>query len=317
MGLKETLKKQPFFPILKFCLYPILLLRKVYYRKRNKYLTLHNPKKLADICYYRNFCKHINWDNPQNLIEKQRWILHHTDISLWTLLADKYRVRHYLEERGWGNILVKLYGKWDKAEDIDFNSLPDSFVIKTNHGSGDVILVRDKKKTDLEQVRKRMKKFLNRPFGYADAEIQYLKIKPCIIAEELLVQDGPFPVSLVDYKFYVIHGQPQACGVFFNRKKDEKGVMTYDAVLYDASWNKMKDSPDFPKPVCYEQMIKFCSEMCSQFPFVRMDFYEVGGMLYFGEFTFTPAALGKSHAVGMKEFEEWGKLMNLKIYRNE
>lgn len=298
--------------LISFFTYPYRRMKSAYFCARNKYLTLYNPKKLADICYHKNFGGHIDWKHPQDMIEKQRWLMFNSDISLWSLLADKYRVRSYLEEKGWGNILVKQYGKWNKAEDISFESLPNSFVLKTNHGSGEIILVPDKSHADLELIRRKMAKYIRTPFGYGAAEIQYLSIVPCVFAEELLIQDGGLSSSLVDYKFYTFHGVPVACAIMFNRRYNLKGDMSYDTALYDANWNKInRETLDFPKPKTYNQMTKFCKEMCSQFPFVRMDFYEVNGKLYFGEFTFTPAALGKSHVISYELIKEWGSLMNI------
>ena len=178
----------------------------------------HFPRIWFEILYKRQYGHRFNWNNPQDLIEKQRWIQFKTDISEWTRLADKYRVREYIEEKGYGDILVPLLGKWDNAYNIDFNKLPDSFILKTNHGYGEVIIVKNKTNVAVNSIRTDMDNYLHTPFGYGGAETHYLKIKPCIIAEELLVQDGEVPSSsLIDYKFYTFHGQPKYCAVFFNR----------------------------------------------------------------------------------------------------
>lgn len=255
------------------------------------------PKWMANRVYKRNFGRGINWENPTEMNEKIRWIQFNTDISKWTLLADKYLVREYLSNIGYSNLLVKTYGKWEKAEEIDFNSLPDKFVIKTNHGCGSVYVVNNKSNIDLEVLRENLKKDLSKKFGDGNVEFHYKGIKPIIFAEELLEQDGDFSSSLVDYKFYTCSGNPIACGVMFNRSiKDHR----YNVRMYDMLWkehkewlNEKADTGDgnIPIPVCFDQMKKMCKELCKEFPFVRLDFYEVKGKLYFGEFTFTPAAL--------------------------
>lgn len=277
-------------------------------------LQKYYPQFWFERIYKKAYGHLYNWDNPQDLVEKQRWIQFMTDISDWSRLADKYRVREYLSEKGYDKILVPLYGKWDSANEIDFSSLPDSFVLKTNHGYGEVILVKDKSKVDIDKVRADIDNYLHTPFGYKKAETHYLKIKPCIIAEELLGQDGCFASSsLVDYKFFTFHGQPKYCAVFFNRS-----MKTHHAQcqLYDMDWHLIEkpegEVVEIPRPTTFSRMIKACQDLSSQFPFVRMDFYEVKGKLYFGEFTFTPAALNrKSSVFNPERLVEWGKYMDL------
>ena len=258
--------------------------------------NIKGVKSYADYRYKQCFGRSINWDNPVEMNEKIRWIEFNTDTVKWTQLADKYRVRGYLEGRGYGDILVKLYGKWDRAEDIDFSKLPNQFVIKTNHGCGSVYIVSDKRTANLEEIRLSLSKDLKNRFGFDSAEPHYLNINPVIIAEELLQQDNSFSTSLVDYKFYCVYGQPLYCAIMFNRNVD---THKYEVKLFDMEWKDCSDRLDekvkltnitVPKPKNLESMIAFCKDVCAEFPFVRMDFYEVNGKLYFGEFTFTPAA---------------------------
>ena len=112
---------------LKIVLYPFYwLYKKVQYKYAEK-----NPQKWADRRYKKKFGRNINWNSPTEFNEKIRWMQFNTDTTMWSFLADKYRVREYLKEKGYEHILVKLYGKWDKAEDIDFDLLPNSFILKT------------------------------------------------------------------------------------------------------------------------------------------------------------------------------------------
>lgn len=308
MQQMKALKK-----FLKIILYPLLwIYRKEQYRR----YSMMSPKRLAEILHRKYFKRNIDWENPRDLNEKIRWMQFYTDTSEWSRLADKYAVREYIQEKGYGDILVKLYGKWDKAEDIDFDSLPNSFILKTNHGSGEIIAIEDKQNVDLEKVRRKMQKYLETPFGVISAEPHYLKIKPCIIAEELLIQDGNISSSLIDYKFFCFHGKPVACGVFYDRDmKTHRNGMT----PYDMEWNKHEEwrkenltasFKDIPCPVTFERMKQACHDLASQFPFVRMDFYEVNGHLYFGEFTFTPAALNGG-SFTQERMIEWGNLLKL------
>lgn len=304
----KTIKK-----IIKTIFYPLY----VVYKKQQYNYAKNNPKIWADKVHKRNFGYTINWENPRDLNEKIRWLQFNSDTTLWSILADKYRVREYIESKGYGNILVKLYGKWDKADDIDFDQLPQSFVLKTNHGCGEIILVKDKTKIDITAIKKKIQKYLDTPFGVENAEPHYLKIKPCIIAEELLTPDTNFSSSLIDYKFYCFNGKPVACGVFYDRDIE---LHRNNITPYDMNWNKHPEwrrnntnttIREIPRPITLEQMIKACNELASEFPFVRMDFYEVNGKLYFGEFTFTPGALGKG-AISEEKIKEWGQLIKIK-----
>lgn len=286
-----------------------------FYRWGKNQKTKHtSPKKLSEKLYRRRFGRNIDWAHPRELNEKIRWMLLNTDTSMWTLLADKYKVREVVRQKGYGGILVPLYGVWEKASDIDFSQLPDSFVMKTNHGSGHVFTVLDKSKADLESIRKDLADFLKEPFGWKAAELQYYNIPRRIIAEKVLPNDKPFSSSIVDYKFYCFNGEPFLCGVFYDRGKHK------NASFYDMDWHRhdewrtpsLADVPqkEIPRPETFEQMRKACKGLAAEFPFVRMDFYEAEGKLYFGEYTFTPAALGGG-SLSLEILEKMGDLLEL------
>ena len=305
--------------IIRFLLAPFILVRRYYW----KYLMYYRPKQWANKLFCLSYGRSINWDDPKDMNEKQRWIQFMTDTSEWTKLADKYKAREYVASKGLSDILVKLYGVWDDTSLIDFSMLPNSFVMKTNHGCGDVMIVKDKAKIDEFLIREKFKEYLRKPYGYEAAEYHYLSIKPLVIAEELLVEDSNFSTSLIDYKFYVFHGEPQACAVFFNR---EIGTHNVSYALYDMNWNCIENNnkhmldPNgvfIPKPHTLDQMIDACHRLTKQIPFVRLDFYEVNNKLYFGEFTFTPSGLNNRSNVYTKErMDTWGELMDLTIYPN-
>ena len=189
-----------------------------------------SPKTLAQHLYKKRLGKRIDWDNPKDLNEKIQWLKFYSDTSEWTRLADKYEVREYVKEKGFGENLVKLYGKWDKAENIDWVSLPDKFVMKVNNGSGDVVVCSDKKKLDINEVSKYFNKMLKRKYGFSTAEPHYLDIPPCIIAEEMLdVSKQPIvSSSLIDYKIWCFEGKPECVWACYNRKKGSVEVATYD-----------------------------------------------------------------------------------------
>lgn len=250
-------------------------------------------KQVINHVYKTATGKIMNWDNPCDYNEKINWLKLYSDTSLWTLYADKYRVRKHIEDMGLSELLVPLLGKWDKAEDIDFDKLPDSFVIKTNHGSGDVIIVKDKQKANVQEIRQQLNKNLKTPYGKYQGENHYLKIPPCIIAEPLLEQNSELSCSLIDYKMICFDGEPFSTLCFFNRQNGH-----YEFELHDLNWEYQPDYLVYndhsrrgggviPKPISYDKMLKAAALLSKGFPQVRVDFYEIEGKLYISELTFT------------------------------
>ena len=256
------------------------------------------PKKLIDYRFHDVYGRFINWNSPQTLDEKINWLKLYSDTSLWPNLADKYEVRKYVSERGFSDSLVKLYGKWEKVEDIDWNSLPNQFIVKTNNGSGDVIKCSDKSSFDYSKNIKLLKNLLQLKFGYDMGEQQYAKMRPCIIVEELLDSENQAfqSDSLIDYKILSFDGRPAYVWVCFNRTSHST-----DVAVYDLDWNFHPEfsistshyklcTKTLPRPKALDEMVQMASVLSKGFPFVRVDLYEVGGKPYFGEMTFTPAA---------------------------
>lgn len=255
---------------------------------------LRTPKRIISWLYSYVLGKKMNWDNPQDLNEKINWLKVYGDTSMWPLLADKYRVREYVRKKGLGELLVPLYGKWDSGSDVDFESLPSQFVIKTNHGSGEVLVVKDKSSINQDKVREDLNRWLKERYGFLQGEPHYLKIKPVIIAEKLLVEkNNSFSSSLVDYKVWCFNGKPYCIWACYSRTKEATYVGTYDLNWnYHPEWSVFTDhykdgGPVVTKPQSFNEMIKAASILSEGFPQVRVDFYDVDGKLYFGEMTFT------------------------------
>lgn len=261
--------------------------------KKTKYRILP-VKTVISKEFYKTFGHPLNWENPCDLNEKINWLKLYSDTSLWTELSDKYKVREYIKEKGLSHILVKLYGCWNNAEDIDFDKLPQSFVLKTNNGSGDVIVVKDKSEINMDKIRKELNIALKQKFGYSHGEPHYLMIKPCIIAEQYLEQSSDsYTTSIVDYKIWCFNGKPNFIWTCYSRSKDGVLVETRDL-----DWNYHPEKSVFthhykdgkgivPKPKCLSQMIDIAAKLSYGFPQVRVDLYEIEGRVYFGEMTFT------------------------------
>ena len=272
---------------LKALLWPLVKIR----RWHENYLRRTNPEKLYSIWHKRATGVYLNIDNPQTLDEKIAYLSFRTDTSEWSRLADKVRVREYVEECGYCEYLPKLYGTWERTEDIDFDKLPSAFVIKTNNASATNILVRDKSKIDEGTVRKQLDEWLKIDYGYLVCEPHYSRIKPLILAEEFLgLGSGKL---LVDYKLYLINGAPRFVQVMSDRKENSH---SFSVNMMDMDWTPHPEycskhhpqSDSIEKPRSLAKMIEIATRLSKDYPFVRVDFYEVEEKPVFGEMTFTP-----------------------------
>lgn len=300
--------------VLRTVFYPLVLIRRAYIRKRNAKWAEENPKALANYFYKSMSGRDINWEHPLDLSEKINWMKFHSDTTLWTKYADKYLVREYVEKQGLSDILVKLYGVWEHAEDIDFDTLPNKFVLKSNHACGTVMIVKDKSKLDINKTREILNNWLTMKIGKDTAEPHYLSIKPLLMAEEYLESEDVN--GLIDYKLFTVHGNTELVMVCSERVIGTSAQIS----LYDTDWNfslqkldvtyQKKAPTKIPKPTRFEEMKKYAAILAKDFPFVRMDFYEVNGKVYFGEMTFTPKG-GYCSTLSSEEQLRIGKLITL------
>jgi len=276
------------------------------------------PIRVAKLRYMYIMHKWPHFEHPKDLNEKINYLKFYGDTSKWPMLTDKYAVRKYIESIGLGDTLVKLYGKWDSVEDIDWDSLPDKFVMKCNNGSGDVLICKDKAKLNIEATKRYFDKMLHREFGVVSGEPHYALIKPCIIAEELLdASTQPCgSSSLVDYKIWCFNGNPHSVWCCYNRKQYHANVG-----VYDLNWQYHPEASIFtkhyimgqqqlPKPICLDKMIELAEKLSVGFPILRVDLYEVNGHVYFGELTFTSQS-GCMDYFSKKFLNETGALINL------
>lgn len=249
---------------------------------------------------YRNiFKRYPDLDFPCDLVEKTYWLQLHSDTSLWTVCADKYRFRDYVKGLGLEHYLPKLYAKWDDTESMNFDNLPDTFILKTNNGCAQCIIVDKSEGYDIGSIRKSFDRWLNVPYGYAGAQLHYTRIKPCIIAEELLIpseEDKSIsPNSLIDYKIWCFKGIPECVWVAYNR---HDGAFV-DMDLFDTEWNSLSNNlkdtftdryrPEviIPRPKCLEELLCLASKLSTPFEEVRADFYVINDKPVIGELTFT------------------------------
>lgn len=254
-----------------------------------------NPELVVRIRYFLRFHRRINLNNPKTLNEKIQYLSLRTDTSEWTRLSDKFLVREYVKECGLENILVHQYGVWDSADEIDFSMLPDRFVIKTTHRSGDAIFVKDKSQTDMAFLKEQIGLALKRTYGLSEGNLHYSRIHPRVIAEELLENDAvsaSYSSSVIDYKIWCFNGKAYYIWTCSGRIGNCAGVMMYDTV-----WNAHPEYSIFtrhywradilPEPDGLAEMIAAAEKLAAPFPVVRVDMYDIGGRIFFGEMTFT------------------------------
>lgn len=269
--------------------------------KRYEKLVDEDRKKAIDIMWRLTYSKPFPWDNPQTLDEKITWLSGMSDTSKWTKYADKYEVRKYVEEQGLKDILTECYGVWTSVDEIDYDSLPHSFVIKCTHDSGSTVVVRDKDTMDRNAVNAFLREKLKHRMGYLTCEPHYTSIKPRIMAEEL-IQFNPdgFSKSLVDYKFWVFNGKAFWAFICYDREVGIDAGEGYHVVydLFDLkTWQPTRQYisekfrnvafKDVPRPKNLDKMIEYAEKLSEGMPLVRVDFYNIDGKIYFGELTFT------------------------------
>lgn len=257
-------------------------------------LTLINPKLNTAVTYYVKFRKRWDPQHPITLNDKILWLKYNTywNNSTITMCVDKYRVRTYLEERGFGFLLNDLLGVYYKAEDIEWDKLPEKFAIKYNNGAGCNLIVSDKGSLDIKSAEKTINKWFKTKPWLGWAEMQYKNVKPCIIIEKYLgTESGEYPE---DYKFYCFNGKSKYVMICVDRGAKREPKYFY----FDREWNMMPFTSDYfsdpdrkiAKPEFIDEAFDIAEKLAAPFPFVRTDLYIVGGKIYFGELTFTPSA---------------------------
>lgn len=282
---------------------------------------MHFPETLVRIRYFVRFHNFLDLENPKTLNEKILYLSLRTDTDIWTTLSNKFDVRAWVSSKGLSNILVPLYQYVKLGDSINENFLPASggFVIKTTHGCGDVRIFKEKTDFVQEQVLDFFKPFLSTAYGALEGGKHYMRIKPGLIIEKLLVNDEDslkYSSSLIDYKFWCFNGFPRFCMVCTNRTSE-----SLELLVYDEHW---KAHPEYivqghgrvlgnpiPKPINYERMLEICCLLSKDFPCVRVDLYNLKGIIYFGEMTFT--SLGGMMNYYTDEFQlKAGSMIHLK-----
>lgn len=270
---------------------------------------IFSDKTYLKILYNAYTKKHLNLDNPVTFTEKLQWLKLHNTSELCTQMVDKYGVREFVREKMGEEYLIPLLGVWERFDDIDFDSLPDKFVLKCTHDSGSVVVCRDKSLLDKKKARRKLEKGLKRNYFWRGREYPYKNVPPRIIAEQYTVDEND---ELNDYKFFCFDGEPKMLFYASERFTPGAGGVKFD--YYDMelnhldiqSYGNLNAKPEnylkpFPE---FEKMKELAKILSSGFTHVRVDLYLVKGCIYFGEMTF-------HHDGGFVPFipEKWDKIL--------
>lgn len=272
-------------------------------------LMQKNIIKVSDETYlkflYKNrYHKELNLENPQTFNEKMQWLKLYNRKPEYTNMVDKYEVKKYVEEKIGKEYIIPTLGIWDKFEEINFETLPNEFVLKPTHTSGNIFICKDKQKINYEKLKKEVRKWLKRNYYYTGREWPYKNIKPRIIAEQYMVDESK--EELKDYKVFCFHGIPKFIEVDFGRfTQHKRNIYSLDWRLLDLRIKYPTDpSASIKKPEGLETIVKVAKILSENIPFVRVDMYSINKDIYFGELTFF-------HDSGFDDFEpeEWNQKM--------
>ena len=257
----------------------ILINRRAHFLDDKTYLSL---KFRSAMGYW------MDWNNPKTYNEKLQWLKVYYHNPLWTTLVDKYDVKKYVASVIGEQYIIPTLGLWDSFDEIDFDSLPDQFVLKCTHDSGGLVICKDKRSFNIEQARKKIEKSIHTNYFWRGREWPYKNVKPRIIAEKYMEDSST--QDLRDYKFFCFDGEVKA--LFIASERNTKGAEV-KFNFYDENFNQLNIVQRHPmstnyikKPVTFDEMKMLASALSKGLPEARCDFYEVNGKVYFGEITF-------------------------------
>lgn len=261
----------------------------IYLIKNNGWLKFLSDSTYIKLLFFFHMGRFSNFRTPKTFNEKLQWLKLYNRNPLYTTLVDKYAVKKWVADKIGEQYVIPTLGVWDSFDDIDFDKLPNQFVLKCTHDSGSYVICKDKSKLDKRGARKKLTTALKRNFYYVGREYPYKNVPPRIIAEKYIEdRNGAF----VDYKFSCFNGYVDCVMVCLDRHIND--VKFY---FFDRDWNlkrlnvRGKNAPEgftIPKPSCMDEMFEIAANLSKGIPFVRVDLFECDGRVYFGEMTFYP-----------------------------
>ncbi len=262
------------------------------------------------LLYQVRMGKPLHLDPPEDFNEKLHWLKLYDRNPAYSKMADKYEVRSFVKEKLGEEYLIPLLGVWDDVDEIDFNALPDQFVLKCTHDSASVCICKDKKTFDRRAVSDRLRQAMGRNYFYAAREFPYRDITPRILAETYMVDESG--TELKDYKVYTFHGEPYLIQVDFDRfENHRRNLYTTDWQFIDETIEYPKDpTVQIPRPQRLSEMLECAKKLAEGTRSLRTDFYSINGKIYFGEITFYQEA-GFAHFEHQAYAKKLGEMIRL------
>ena len=257
--------------------------------QRNKIIYKISPVLLSKILFKETFKESLNLKNPKTFNEKIMWLklYYYRNNKKVKDCIDKYKVREYIEKKELKEILVKLYGVYNDSNEIDFEKLPKSFVLKSTSGSGNNLIIENKDEININEVKMTIDKWKKEEYEKKYGEVQYEGIEKRIICEEYLGD------NITDYKFFCFNGEPRFLYISTGLGKKENLCMEYLDMKFNSLNIKRKGYNNFTnlqKPSNFEILVDYSKKLSKDFPFVRVDLYDIDNKIYFSELTFVPTA---------------------------
>ncbi len=266
------------------------------------FLKFIPDKQMIQLEYRLKIKKKLNLNPPRTFNEKLQWLKLYDRKDIYTVMADKYKVRDYIKDKIGEQYLVPIYGVWDDIEEVPFDKLPNEFVIKCTHDSGSVVVCRNKNELNIPEVKKFLNGRLKKNSFWYGREWPYKNIKPRIIVEKLLKDSNN--LNLPVYKLFCFNGEPKIIQQIQNDKNPDETVDYYDIL-----WNRINMRQRFPnsnnsieKPKKLDEMISIAKKLSKDIPFLRIDFYVVNDEIVFSEHTFYTDA---GYSIFEPESENW------------
>lgn len=263
-----------------------------------------SDEQYLKIAYRIKMGKKLNLDNPQTFNEKLQWLKLHDRKPEYTQMVDKIEAKRLVANAIGEEYIIPTLGVWNHFDEIDFDKLPDQFVLKCSHDSGGLVICRDKSKLDKEAARKKIESCLKHNFYWGQREWPYKNVKPRILAEQYMEDSTTH--DLRDYKIFAFDGVAKALFIATDREsKEETKFDFFDVNFKHLPFTNGHPNADIPlaEPKTFEEMKRLAAILSENIPQLRVDFYEVNGKAYFGELTF-------SHWSGLVPFnpEKWDKI---------
>lgn len=281
--------------------------------KKNRCFWWMSDENYIKMEYRLTMKKKLDLDNPTSFNEKMQWLKLYDRNPRYTVMVDKYLAKQYVAKKIGEEYIIPTIEVWDKPEDIDFEMLPDQFVLKVTHDSGGLVICKDKSKLDKNGALEKIRRSWNNDYYKVHREWPYKNVPRKIIAEQYMTDQSNIELNdwnasiktheLTDYKFMCFDGKVK-CSFVGSERYSESGLKV---TFFDRDWNMLPFERHYPKskvpilkPKNYEKMIELAEQLSKGISFVRVDFYEISGKIFFGELTFFPGS-------GFEEFTptEW------------